>query len=754
MLIGDLREKLEDPGWRSPGQFDGMWAGFLWDEPRLNWLPPSHESASLKDIKYRLSTNIGSEVLQSTTVKFIWKEVFIPQEGEGGKTDVKWFAEGGFPVNSGSHPGEFATAVRELSHPEIPGTIIPDYNRNGISAPDELAALNLGEKSILSNSIPNSPGIEKTVWTIHRGKPITFQVDLADQKSNPTLTATGSGAVTLWECKKDGKWKEHSLPFRIPAEQSAGPSSDPGSYMIQGTDAGDVTLQITVNGSVRDESVIHVRRIDLDVDSDNSGQVAQSKDEEEIEEDSNQPGKILPGGDAMDSDANGIPLHPEKLTSLKLQTANLPSWATITFRYPDKALRIWKTPPGQSPASGDLLVPGYSYAPADLEISPGSTSEFSVQAIGTGLGLVRIGVSCAGAEDGVLVNLPIKVIDNAFATGVDDVSCTAESTDPGYQADTWIMAPSGTVPGTASPCANDTIFKISPSAGFKLHVAAPAAGQFTTTPGSFPAEGQALGPGGWPVVSWHGDSGVTADLTPDWTVTPTEGSPATITLPLKVKVMKRRTVKVKVYLVAEDREDLDPLGPDPDMVPTEDELKDHLNPLFACQVNTWFHVRLEEGVFMADWGNDLDVASATTSLTPDQITIINACGGVDPDAHIHIFIIGSNAGLGAEGDKGVTHVAGATCWISGGKFAGYQTKQHVLETIGHEIGHIFFGIGHPDEELPIPQGPAPLKGTHRANRLMCKGASFNSNSRLIVKAEWDAAERWLKLAENQLPMEP
>ena len=60
------------------------------------------------------------------------------------------------------------------------------------------------------------------------------------------------------------------------------------------------------------------------------------------------------------------------------------------------------------------------------------------------------------------MNLSVKVMDNAFATGVDDVSCTAKSTDPGYQPDTWIMAPSGTVPGTSSPCANHTIFKISP----------------------------------------------------------------------------------------------------------------------------------------------------------------------------------------------------------------------------------------------------------------------------------------------------
>jgi hypothetical protein len=56
-------------------------------------------------------------------------------------------------------------------------------------------------------------------------------LDLTDQKNNPTLTASGSGTVTLWECQKDGMWKERPLPFKIPAEQAAGPSSDPGRYM-------------------------------------------------------------------------------------------------------------------------------------------------------------------------------------------------------------------------------------------------------------------------------------------------------------------------------------------------------------------------------------------------------------------------------------------------------------------------------------------------------------------------------------------
>jgi hypothetical protein len=45
----------------------------------------------------------------------------------------------------------------------------------------------------------DSQGNQKTDLTIHRGKPITFQVDLTDQQNNSTLNVSGSGTVTLWE---------------------------------------------------------------------------------------------------------------------------------------------------------------------------------------------------------------------------------------------------------------------------------------------------------------------------------------------------------------------------------------------------------------------------------------------------------------------------------------------------------------------------------------------------------------------------
>lgn len=751
-LLADLNTKFESTSWRAPSQYETLGASFLWDNPyTIALMGLQHASAGFKDAKYCLVSNVVDGIPSTTIVKFIWKEVFVPQEGEGGEIKVKWFEEGGIPLTTGAQSGQFATITRELKHPDKPGSVIPDYNHNGIYAPSELAALNHGETDSQGNGQPDST---------HRAKPISFQVDLADQKKNPQLSASGTGGVLLWERKKDGTWDDHTLPFNIPAEQAAGLSSDPGRYMIQGTAAGVVTLQIIADGAVRDEQVVHVRQVDLDIDSDNSGVVDQSNSEELVEEDASLPGKILPGGDAMESDANGIPLHPEKFTSIKLKAANFPTYATVTFRYPDQAIKIWKTPPGQTPTSADLLVPGHSYSPSELGISAGATAELSVQAISSGLGLVRIGISCAGADDGVLVNLPIKVMDNAFATGVDDVSCTVKSTDPGYQPDTWIMAPSGTVPGTSSLCVNDTHFKISSAAGFQLHAAAPAAGQqFTVTPGSFPAQGQARTPEGWPVVSWHGESAATADppdVTPVWTVTPTQGSPATINVPVKVKVMKRRTVKVKVYLVDLTASDGSRRALDPALIPSEDSIEGHLNDVFAKQINAWFDVEIvkdkdpqnqQERNFLADQRTDGDISFNVGSLnllSIDQTEVIKETGPVGV-SDIRVFMVST---IGIQGGYGITNRTSATCWVAGLKTSlKYENPEDVLSTIGHEIGHVLVGEGHPD--ITGTGNPADLVGTTHPVRLMCSGPNRDRRiGKLLVKAEWDTAEVWLSNRPN------
>ena len=174
MLIADLGEALSAADWHSPGQYETGHAEFLWDEPNLLNLPHTHESAGFKDVRYRLVSNVPGGISQTTLVKYIWKEVFVPQQGEGGEVHVKWFEDGAVPVSSGPQTGQFATPEFELKHPDKPGSIIPDYNRNGIHAPFELAALNPGETKTITRIVRDSQGNEKPDLTIHRGKPILF----------------------------------------------------------------------------------------------------------------------------------------------------------------------------------------------------------------------------------------------------------------------------------------------------------------------------------------------------------------------------------------------------------------------------------------------------------------------------------------------------------------------------------------------------------------------------------------------------
>lgn len=75
----------------------------------------------------------------------------------------------------------------------------------------------------------------------------------------------------------------------------------------------------------------------------------------------------------------------------------------------------------------------------------------------------------------------------------------------------------------------------------------------------------------------------------------------------------------------------------------------------------------------------------------------------------------------------------------------------VNSSIAHEIGHVFVRYGHPDLE----NGIAPLVGTDRTLRLMCSGPNRSlENGRLLVKTEWDEAEKWLiKVPDKRIRLE-
>lgn len=59
------------------------------------------------------------------------------------------------------------------------------------------------------------------------------------------------------------------------------------------------------------------------------------------------------------------------------------------------------------------------------------------------------------------------------------------------------------------------------------------------------------------------------------------------------------------------------------------------------------------------------------------------------------------------------------------------------------IGHVFVGPGHPNQEWGS-QGRAPLPGTRHSERLMRKGSASLTDPRVLVKGEWDEADKWMR----------
>lgn len=302
----------------------------------------------------------------------------------------------------------------------------------------------------------------------------------------------------------------------------------------------------------------------------------------------------------------------------------------------------------------------------------------------------------------------------------------------------------------------------------------PAVATAIPTPATLPTFGT-----GEPMVSWHGATTSTSDNTPKFLIGAAQEH---VDFPIRVKVMKKRTVTVAVHSIASvvsGRAD-DP----PDLLPTADAIKEKLNTIFGKQLNTYFEVRM-----VTPEGIPFDTADSTTypgftfdplkpTPTPGNRVLdfrnwtspevstatANRSGGDD----IHVYVIGGATPIlsysaisgtvlsPTESSLGQADGSGANiCVVDGdrdtqtfdldGNPTGYalpasdRTAAAVTETIAHEIGHIMIKDGHPDEE----GGEAPLFGTDRTRRLMCSGPNRAAEGHLLVKAEWDKAEAWL-----------
>ena len=332
-----------------------------------------------------------------------------------------------------------------------------------------------------------------------------------------------------------------------------------------------------------------------------------------------------------------------------------------------------------------------------------------------------------------------SINDNRPATGVDNISNTVENLlSSGYQELPWIMAPCGgtvSVGGVSFAMTNDMNINIGNSIAGPLEITCPDA-KATPAVSSWVTGTDLIH------TSWKGTGDTSGDKIPVFKFG-TGSDQISAELPVRVKVMKKRTVKVAVWPVHHQYSNRVVYKPDKAL------LERRLNEIYGSQINVWFEVsyRAEMSSPYADKPDpEVSFYEARWSL-PLETSMIQDQKFKEPDKSIVVFLIDNvsyyaGGGLATGGsyptlNKSVVNVS----WDSSGVI---RSDEGIIHTIAHEIGHIMLGDGHPNVN---DGGIAPLPGTDRTKRLMCDGADANPDSKLLVKTEWDKAELWLKVEE-------
>lgn len=378
-------------------------------------------------------------------------------------------------------------------------------------------------------------------------------------------------------------------------------------------------------------------------------------------------------------------------------------------------------------------------------------------------------------------SMPIIAWDAQIGNGVDPVSIS--STDPGdaCQDRAWIMA----------GVDRNTIFQVLSGANSEARVTMTAVGlkfvslaDFHNPNGSPPTDSILIDSQNASIVIPGENIGAALDgseLLPALTL----GGTASASTPLGIKVMKARTVKVKVWVIP-SKHGVSPssyhdtiLGEDPAALETfRSDLQTLLNSICEPQINASFEVTLERVTPMEFESEDPEDFGGPAGLTFDGGNgILNAfstyqgelaamLANEDPTKSINVYLVGGvTRGQDVEWDtesatfnldpvtwSGTTDRDNRRCWVIGGSSGattGNPSLGRIKSVIAHEIGHVLVGYGHPDE-INGDQGVAPLPGTRHRDRLMCTGKILaqDGSSRLLVKAEWDEAEVWMKREES------
>lgn len=232
-----------------------------------------------------------------------------------------------------------------------------------------------------------------------------------------------------------------------------------------------------------------------------------------------------------------------------------------------------------------------------------------------------------------------------------------------------------------------------------------------------------------------------------------------VSLPVAAKAMKQRKIRVRVWRVKADNGDL------PAFNPTQAQLEEYLNDVFKPQINVTFDCSVSEVIGPIGW----DTATGTTFGGPEgalasgngymnfgtdfkqEMANIRS-GHYVSSFNINLYFVGGVSALQGMGSwnsekgkfptilaAGISVYSRRESWIAAGLD---KPLIEGLDTIAHELGHVIFGDGHPDQG----GGKAILEGTPYPTRLMASGPDMRNKdgtSRLIVKQEWDEAKKWL-----------
>jgi hypothetical protein len=239
-----------------------------------------------------------------------------------------------------------------------------------------------------------------------------------------------------------------------------------------------------------------------------------------------------------------------------------------------------------------------------------------------------------------------------------------------------------------------------------------------------------------PLVSWHGTTSDTNDDTPAYLIGSNQEQ---VDLPIAVKTMKNRKFRISIFPIRKSTS-----SPSIEM-PDKDFLISKLHKVFAFQLNAWALEPVYKTEQVFDYDPDADGILNWPSTEHDQL--MTRC--VDPNADLIVTLIGGVAyvaygdvarGLAPPGALAVVVSTSVPISLSDLSILQNLAPTFYIDTMVHELGHRLIGDGHPDQG----GGIAPLVGTDRRWRLMASGDVRILGARLIVKREWDEAEKWLK----------